>query len=109
LQGWAAAWSAQAVDLYLSFYGKEFKPARLSRKVWAVQRRIRLSKPRWVNVRLKNFDVKAVEKQADKAIVRLVQDYRADNYQDKTRKQFVMKRTLDGWRILSEQSLAVIR
>jgi len=109
LQGWAAAWSAQAVDLYLSFYGKEFKPDRLSRKVWAVQRRIRLSKPRWVNVRLKNFDVKAVEKQADKAIVRLVQDYRADNYQDKTRKQFVMKRTVDGWRILSEQSLAVIR
>ncbi len=109
LHGWAAAWSAQAVDLYLSFYGKDFKPVKLSRKVWAVQRRIRLNKPRWVSVRLKDFNVKATATQSDKAIVQLVQDYRADNYHDKTKKQFVMQRTVDGWRILSEKSLAVIR
>ncbi len=107
LQGWAAAWSAQAVDLYLSFYGKDFTPVKLSKKVWAVQRRIRIRKPNWVNVRLNNFKVKAQQK--DKAIVQLVQDYRADNYRDKTKKQFVMQRTVDGWRILSEKSLAVIR
>ena len=109
LYGWAAAWSAQAVDLYLSFYGKEFKPKNLSRKVWAVQRRIRLTKPRWVNVRLKDMEIKVASAANDKAIVNLVQDYRADNYRDKTKKQFVMKRTSDGWRILSEKSLAVIR
>jgi len=109
LHGWAAAWSAQAVDLYLSFYGEDFKPVKLSKKVWAVQRRIRLSKPRWVNVRLNDFNVKVESNHKDKAIVQVVQDYRADNYQDKTKKQFVMKRTIDGWRILSEKSLAVIR
>jgi len=107
LQGWAAAWSAQAVDLYLSFYGKDFKPVKLSKKVWAVQRRIRLKKPRWVNVRLDDFKVKAQSNNF--AVVQLVQDYRADNYRDKTRKQFRMKRTVDGWRILSEKSLAVLR
>jgi len=109
LHGWAAAWSAQAVDLYLSFYGKDFKPDNLPKKVWAVQRRIRLSKPRWVNVRLKEFSVSADSSKNDQAVVQLVQDYRADNYRDKTKKQFVMKRTIDGWRILSEQSLAVIK
>lgn len=107
LQGWAAAWSAQAVDLYLSFYGKDFKPVNLSRKVWAVQRRIRLSKPRWVNVRLADFDVKAEAN--GQAIVQLTQDYRANNYRDKTRKLFRMKRTMDGWRILSEKNLAVLK
>lgn len=107
LQGWAAAWSAQAVDLYLSFYGKDFKPEKLSKKVWAVQRRDRIRKPRWVNVRLNNFKIKLQQK--DKMIVQLVQDYRADNYRDKTKKQFVMQRTADGWRILSEKSVAVIR
>jgi len=109
LHGWAAAWSAQAVDLYLSFYGEDFKPVKLSKEVWAVQRRIRLRKPRWVNVRLNDFNVKVESNYKDKAIVQVVQDYRADNYQDKTKKQFVMKRTIDGWRILSEKSLAVIR
>ena len=109
LHGWAAAWSAQAVDLYLSFYGEGFKPKKISKKVWAVQRRIRISKPRWVSVRLNEFDVKADANKSDKVIVQLVQDYRADNYRDKTKKQFVMQRTIDGWRILSEQSLAVIR
>ncbi len=107
LQGWAAAWSAQAVDLYLSFYGKDFKPVKLSKKVWAVQRRERIRKPRWVNVRLNNFEIKLQQK--DKMVVQLVQDYRADNYRDKTKKQFVMQRTADGWRILSEKSVAVIR
>ncbi len=107
LQGWAAAWSAQAVDLYLSFYGKDFKPTKLSKEVWAVQRRMRIRKPRWVNVRLNDFEVKPQKK--DKMVVQLVQDYRADNYRDKTRKQFIMQRTADGWRILSEKSVAVIR
>jgi len=109
LQGWAAAWSAQAVDLYLSFYGEEFKPVKLSKKVWAVQRRIRIKKPRWVNVRLADFKVKAKPSKEGFAVVQLVQNYRADNYHDKTKKQFVMKHTMDGWRILSEQSLAVLK
>jgi len=109
LQGWAAAWSAQAVDLYLSFYGEEFKPNKLSKKVWAVQRRIRIKKPGWVNVQLADFDVQLKSEQTDFAVVQLVQNYSAENYHDKTRKQFEMKRTMDGWRILSEQSLAVIK
>ena len=109
LHGWAAAWSAQAVDLYLSFYGDEFKPVNLSKNVWAVQRRIRIKKPRWVNVQLADFNVKANSSKQGHAVVQLVQDYRADNYRDKTKKQFVMKRTMDGWRILSEQSLAVLK
>ena len=109
LHGWAAAWSAQAVDLYLSFYGKDFKPENLSKKVWAVQRRIRLNKPRWVNVRLNDFNIRPYSSANDQAVVQLVQDYRADNYRDKTKKQFIMKRTVDGWRILSEHSLAVLK
>jgi len=109
LQGWAAAWSAQAVDLYLSFYGEEFKPNKLSKKVWAVQRRVRIKKPAWVNVRLADFDVQVKFKQTDHVVVQLVQDYRAENYHDKTKKQFKMKHTMDGWRILSEQTLAVIK
>lgn len=108
LQGWAAAWSAQATDLYLSFYHQQFAvPDGLGRGAWEAQRKQRLHSPGWIEVELD--DMKVDMQQPDRATVTLVQAYRSNTYQDKTRKQIVMAHTSNGWRILQERSLGLVQ
>lgn len=58
LQAWSAAWSAQAVDMYLSFYHKQYKPNNgMSRNSWKQSRRYRLKKPNWIKISLSDFKV----------------------------------------------------
>lgn len=53
LLAWSAAWSAQATDVYLSFYHSHYKPSNgLSRKGWVQSRRLKLKKPKWIKVGL---------------------------------------------------------
>ena len=107
MQGWAAAWSAQQVDLYLSFYDEQYHPVGVSRQQWLQQRRVRLKKPQWVQVTLNDIEVS--DSRNDQVVVKLIQRYRSSGYQDKTKKQFLLKKTMDGWRILSESSLALFK
>ncbi len=104
LQGWAAAWSEQATDLYLVFYADDFSPDGMSRRTWEQERRLRLTKPDWIRIGLSDFRVNKLSGQ--EARVELIQDYRASNYQDKTRKIMRMRQTPDGWRIVSEKSIS---
>lgn len=104
LQDWASAWSAQEVDLYLSFYAPEFRPAKgLSRTRWAAQRGQRLLRPDWVKITLNDVQIKPAENGL--ARVRFLQNYQSDNYRDKTVKEVLLKRSTEGWQILSEHSL----
>ena len=106
LQGWAAAWSEKAVDLYLVFYADTYAPDGLQRRDWEAQRRQRIQAPKWIQVELSDFQVDTVKE--DEARVRLIQQYRADNYQDRTRKEFRLRHTPDGWRIVEESTLAML-
>jgi len=104
LKGWASAWSAQEVDLYLSFYASEFRPAKgMSRGRWEQQRSVRLRRPAWVKVSLNSFQVQPAEDGL--ARVRFLQHYQSDTYRDKTWKEVLLKSSSEGWRILSERSL----
>jgi len=101
LQGWAAAWSAQDVDLYLSFYNKQFIPENgANKRLWTAQRQSRLLKPRWIEVRLSDFLFK--QQSNDQAEVKLTQSYRSNSLRDKSKKKFLLKRSEDGWQILNE-------
>lgn len=104
LQGWAAAWSGKAVNLYLSFYTDNYAPAGMTHEQWQVQRDSRLQAPKWIQVTLSDFQVEAIKD--DEARVRLIQQYKADNYQDKTRKELRLQHTPDGWRIVEEKTMA---
>ena len=103
LEGWAAAWSEQATDVYFIFYVDDYHPPGLSHIAWKKERRIRLNKPRWIQIGLDGIDIKSLTNQEAK--VELVQDYRASNYQDKTRKELLLRQTADGWRIVAERNL----
>lgn len=104
LQGWASAWSAQKVDLYLSFYDSDFRPAKgISRARWEQQRSQRLRGPAWVKITLNDFKLEPAAEGLKR--VRFMQHYQSDNYRDKTRKEILLKPSSEGWRILSERSL----
>ncbi len=101
LKGWAAAWSAQDVNLYLSFYDKQFLPENgTAKQAWKSQRQVRLLKPRWIEVRLSDFSFEIQSE--DEAQVKVTQVYRSNSFKDKSKKKFLLKRSDDGWQILSE-------
>ena len=106
LEGWAAAWSEQATDVYFIFYADDYHPPGQSRIAWKKERRVRLNKPRWIQIGLEGIDIKSISNEVAK--VELVQEYRASNYQDKTRKELKLRQTYDGWRIVEERNLAKI-
>ncbi len=104
LKAWSAAWSAQAVDMYLSFYHKQYKPSNgLSRKGWVQSRRYRLKKPDWIKIGLSNFKVE--KNSAKQTVVRFNQLYQSNSFRDESAKQIVLLYTEDGWKIFRETSL----
>jgi len=104
IQAWSAAWSAQAVDMYLSFYHKQYKPLNgLSHKGWIQSRRYRLKKPRWIKIGLSDFEIK--KNTGKQAVVNFKQLYQSNSFRDVSAKQMVLLYTNDGWRIFREKSL----
>ncbi|RMH21980.1 MAG: hypothetical protein D6696_04545 [Acidobacteria bacterium] len=104
VRAWAAAWSAQRVDDYLSFYARDFRPpGGLTRTAWEEQRRQRLRRPRFIDVVLDDLQASIVG--IDRAEATFVQRYRSDAYQDVTRKRLRLIWEDDDWRILAEEVL----
>lgn len=106
LVAWAQAWSGKQVDQYLQYYTAEYAPVGMSHRFWAAQRRQRIKRPQWIRVELENFKLKAIDGQH--MVVRLEQKYRADNYSDVTRKEFVVQKVAGQWRISEERGLGYI-
>ena len=104
LQAWSAAWSAQAVDIYLSFYHRYFKSSDgLSRNGWEQSRRLKLKKPHWIKVAI--TDIKLEKNDGRQAIVKFKQIYKSNSYSDDSIKRLVLLYTKDGWRIFQEKSI----
>ena len=104
LKAWSAAWSAQSVDIYLSFYHKKYQPKKgQSRKSWEKSRERRLKKPSWIKVALSNVNIR--KNTGNQAIVNFRQSYQSNGYRDVSSKQMVLLNTDSGWQILSEKSL----
>lgn len=107
LQGWAAAWSGKQPDIYLSYYAKDYSPAGTERSTWETQRRERIVAPQWIKIDLSDFRFKNLT--GNRVRARFVQDYQSDDYHDKIRKEVVLDRTPEGWRIIAERKVAVLR
>ncbi|MDP1940264.1 MAG: tetratricopeptide repeat protein, partial [Gallionella sp.] len=58
VDAWAAAWSSKNVKKYLSHYSNDFKtPDGESRKAWAETRKDRISRPKYIDVKVSNGTV----------------------------------------------------
>jgi outer membrane protein assembly factor BamE len=101
VQAWADAWSAQDVEQYLTSYADNFKPSGLSKTIWLEQRKTRISKPKSIVVTLSDLKIKLNDDSHGSAT--FTQNYRADSYQDKTRKTLQLEKIYEAWLIVSEQ------
>ncbi|MDH5180072.1 MAG: tetratricopeptide repeat protein [Gammaproteobacteria bacterium] len=106
LQSWAAAWAAKDADAYVSHYVNDYATYGLTHAVWVAQRRERLAAPKWIKVELRNF--KPVSVTATQVRIRLEQKYASDEYQDLSRKEFVLIKESGAWKILREKSLGFV-
>lgn len=104
VNAWATAWSKQDIEGYVSAYGSNYQPQdNQSRSEWESKRRERLASPGKISLQLSQPSVSFLDD--DLAMVKFVQDYRSDSYQDTVRKTLLMERENGNWRIVREQSI----
>lgn len=103
IAAWADAWSGQRVADYLAFYAPDFRtPDGLDRSAWEAQRRQRLTRPRSIEVEIRDLAVRLDG--ADRAEARFDQSYRSDVFADRVTKILEMGRRGGVWRILAERA-----
>ncbi len=104
VHAWAAAWSRQDAELYLSYYSRDFSPPHgLSRKAWEVERRQRIERPGIIGVKILAPEVEVCE--ARRARLIFLQIYTSDVYRDRVRKEVRLSRPGNRWQIVAERSL----
>lgn len=98
---WAAAWSKQDVDGYLSYYVADYAPPGSTHADWAELRKSRLTKPSYIRVSISDVDVKMVNK---KAVVSFKQRYESNTLNQSTNKTLVLQQIGSDWKIVEEIS-----
>jgi len=103
VQQWAAHWSNKDVNGYLASYAGNYRPPDVrSHGEWVAQRRVKISKPRYIKVAIENPAVEV--KRTDQAQVNFDQNYQSDAYRDRVHKTLQLKRDHDHWLIVEEKS-----
>lgn len=103
LDNWAAAWSSQDISAYLSHYSDSYvPPGGLSLSQWKAQREKRLTKPKFIKVKISSAKVTTRgDKQAE---VSFTQNYQSDTYSDRVGKNILFTMEDDRWLIAKERS-----
>jgi len=103
VDAWAAAWSSKNVKKYLSHYANDFRtPDGESRKAWAETRKDRISRPKYIDVKVSNGTVDFTDD--THATVKFHQDYRASNFKASGRKTLLMVKSGGNWLIQEERT-----
>jgi len=101
VERWAAAWSNNDVDAYLSRYAANFKtPDGEPRKTWEAERRSRIAKPRKIEVKIEA--PKVTFKDPGTASVSFRQHYRSNTFKASSGKTLIMIKSGDKWLIQQE-------
>ncbi len=102
LERWRTAWSARDLAGYFAMYAPGFHPKRFaSHKAWRrYKTRVILGK-RFIQVRISQLEL--VRLADGRVRARFVQDYRADDYHDRVRKELIWERKDGRWRIVAER------
>ena len=101
IETWRQAWEKRDIDTYLAAYAPDFKPSGgLPLAAWRAQRRDRVGRARDIHIVL---EMQEVTVNGDRASARFRQRYSAAHITDSMRKQLLLTRTTDGWRIVEEK------
>ncbi len=104
VEDWAAAWSSQEVDRYLSYYSREFEvPGGATRQQWEDDRRQRITQPRSIAVEISSSGPPAATS-AGRFRLSFRQAYASDAFSDVVLKTLELVREGGGWKIVREAS-----
>ncbi|MDB4470775.1 DUF1566 domain-containing protein [Deltaproteobacteria bacterium] len=108
LNKWRSAWSAQDVDAYLACYAQEFKPENgATREQWAEQRKVRVKRPKSIQVTIS--DIKVISEEGSRAEIMFRQGYRAANYSDQVMKVLTLGLERGELVIIGERTISKIK
>jgi predicted nucleic acid-binding Zn-ribbon protein len=103
VKSWAAHWSARDVAGYLASYTGNYRPPDMgSHNAWVAQRRLRITRPRYIKVALKNIRVEL--RGTDQAEVNFEQHYQSDKFRDRIHKTLRLQREQGRWLIVGEKT-----
>jgi len=103
VDAWAAAWSSQDANKYLSFYAADFKtPDNQNRTDWESYRRERVTTPEFIQVSINNATVKFSD--TEHATVSFRQSYLASHLKASGKKTLLLVKTDGNWQIQEERT-----
>jgi len=106
VEDWFNAWQAQDVAGYFSHYADDFMPANdQTLEAWRSQRERNIARHDSIAIELESFTV--VAETEDSVTVEFDMHFTAPTYEDRTRKQVVLRREDDMLSILAESNLSV--
>jgi ketosteroid isomerase-like protein len=99
---WAKAWSDNDVAGYLASYAPSFQtPGNEPRADWEASRKVRIAKPKKIDVRVESPKVKFSDN--NRVAVTFRQSYRSSNLKVASTKTLVLVKTGDRWLIQQER------
>lgn len=101
---WAADWSAQNVEAYLSHYSENFVSDKgLRINAWKQYRTGRVTRPEWIDVNINDIEILSISE--NRAIVEFSQGYNASNYKELSKKRIEFEKITNAWKILKEENV----
>ncbi|MDH4233905.1 MAG: tetratricopeptide repeat protein [Gallionella sp.] len=103
VKAWAAAWSSQNVEKYLSFYADDFiTPGGETRAAWSETRKQRISAPKSIQIDISNVTFKFGD--SGHATVKFRQTYHANHLKTSGTKTLLMVKSGEKWLIQEERT-----
>ncbi|MBW2015828.1 MAG: hypothetical protein JRJ01_03155 [Deltaproteobacteria bacterium] len=108
ITAWSDAWEKSAgaqgdMETYMSFYSEKFASGRFRKSTWKKDKARKNRKKRWISV--ETNDIKIMDARGSGRVrVRFNQVYKSSNYSVKSRKELLLVKEDEGWKILSERT-----
>jgi len=99
LLNWLKAWQNQNINVYVSFYSKDFQDPERSRSEWEAYRHRALKANSGISIQVSNIKVHQREKIIE---VNFTQHFKSDIFSDVGIKELVWKKKGNSWKIIRE-------
>ena len=99
LEKWVRAWEKQDIELYLSFYSKEFKGSKERHADWRTSRQAAFKRPTNISIQLQNIQISQNKGTVE---INFTQTFQSDGYSDIGIKELVWVKNGSDWRIIKE-------
>ena len=99
LDRWVRAWENQDIELYLSFYSKEFVPTNGRYSDWWIDRIAALKRHANISIQLENIQIFSSK---DTAEIDFTQSFKSNTYSDIGIKKLIWVKNGSDWKITKE-------